>query len=58
MIVEYIGKNAFKCEMCSKIGKHMFQWEGIITKKTLYACEKCAKREVGKKYMDILMEKE
>ena len=57
MIIEYIGKNAFTCEMCKNIAKHMFLWEGIITKDTMHVCEKCTKRENGKKHMDKLMEK-
>ena len=57
MIIEYIGKNKFLCEMCKKYGNHMFLWEGIITKQTAYTCEKCAKRENGKKNMKKLMEK-
>ena len=36
MIIEYIGKNAFTCEMCKNIAKHMFLWEGIITKDTMH----------------------
>ena len=57
MIIEYIGENTFTCEMCKNIGKRMFLWEGIITKQTAYACEKCAKRENGKKHAIKLMEK-
>jgi hypothetical protein len=47
MIIEYIGKNAFTCEMCKG-----------ITKDTMHVCEKCAKRENGKKHMNKLMEKQ
>ena len=57
MIVEYIGKNRFKCEMCKQYGNHMFLWEGILTKEKIHVCKKCAKRENGKKHMDKLMEK-
>ena len=56
MIIEYIGKNAFTCEMCKGIAKRMFLWRGIITKDTMHVCEKCAKRENGKKHMDKIME--
>tara|TARA_R110000824_G_scaffold110418_2_gene258403 strand:- start:12161 stop:12337 length:177 start_codon:yes stop_codon:yes gene_type:complete len=57
MIRDYIGKNIFNCEMCKKQSKNMFLWEGLITKKTLYVCKKCTKRESGKKHMEKLMEK-
>ena len=57
MIIQYIGKKVFTCEMCKNQGKHMFLWEGIISKQQIYTCEKCAKRESGKKHMDKLMEK-
>ena len=56
-VKEYIGKNIFSCEMCKQQGKHMFLWEGILTKQVVYICEKCAKRESGKKHMEKLMEK-
>ena len=57
MIEEYIGKNKFTCEMCKGLGKHMFLWKGVITGDIIHVCEKCAKRENGKKHMNKLMEK-
>jgi len=57
MIIDYIGKNVFTCEMCNTQVKDMFLWEGIITKTTMHVCKKCAKRESGKKTLDNIMEK-
>ena len=49
MITKYIGKNTFKCQMCDKLSKLMFEWEGMLTGDKLLICYKCAKREgVGK----------
>tara|TARA_R100000808_G_C2069361_1_gene97510 strand:+ start:182 stop:361 length:180 start_codon:yes stop_codon:yes gene_type:complete len=56
-VKEYIGKNIFTCEMCKNQEKEMFLWEGVITKKVLHICKKCAKRDSGKKTLDKIMEK-
>ena len=56
MITKYIGKNIFKCEMCGKQSKLMFQWEGMLTDIKMVVCHKCAKRESGKKHLHELEE--
>ena len=53
-INRYIGKNTFKCQMCDKVSKSMFEWIGMLTNNKLFVCYKCAKREVGKKHLHEL----
>ena len=53
-INKYIGKNTFKCQMCDKLSKLMFEWVGMLTGDKLLVCHKCAKRETGKKHLKKL----
>lgn len=60
MVTKYIGKNIFKCQMCDKQSKLMFEWVGMLTDIKMLICYKCSKREMGKKHihkLETMMEK-
>ena len=44
---ELIGKLSRRCEMCDdyKMKGEFYKWAGVITKKELTICKRCAKRE-------------
>ena len=51
MIISYIGKRYFKCQICTKMAKEEYlatpSLSQLVDWKELKVCEKCAKREVG-----------
>ena len=53
MIISYLGKDGFLCEMCSQIGKDRYvatpDIPSLVEWKSINLCKKCAKREVGSK---------
>ena len=53
MKVEYLGKNNFKCQMCSNYDKEQYiakpEIPALVNWESMFLCKKCARREFGSK---------
>ena len=50
---EFLGKYYYQCQMCKAMEyDDKYKWIGRITEIELTICNKCAKREEGKKWKE------